>query len=150
MQLLQSKLADFGDLDFGTQPTITILRSPKATNMWFRPVLIGVPVGSTAPHHGLAPSIGVFLYLVSLVIIVGITIGVFFGVAFFLVRQPANVLVAQWPVSGAGGDIGSPPQRGLPRSSSAGTSGLAGSPAVEKARITSPSVPPAVSSPAPR
>jgi hypothetical protein len=149
LQLSQSKSAVLAEFAGKTQRTITVLRSPASA--WPLPALISasVPAISTAPHRGRAPSIGILLYLVSVALVAGATIGVFFGVAFSLVRQPANALTAERPVRGHGSTVVSVPQDGSPRGSGVILSGTKTMPATAKtARPLGPGVAPAITIPA--
>jgi hypothetical protein len=132
LQLSQSKSAVLAEFAGKTQRTITVLRSP--TSAWPLPALIsaGVPAISTAPHRRRAPSLGILLYLVSVALVAGATIGVFFGVAFSLVRQPANALIAERPVRGYGSSDVSLAEGGPPRGSGVILSGTKTTPATAK------------------
>jgi hypothetical protein len=123
------------------------------------PALIAAsgPSITTAPRRGFAPSVGIFLYLVSVAIVAAVTIGVFFGVAFSLLRQPANALVAEWLIRGRGSNIGTVPQGGLPRGGGAAPgnsdTAAAAAKAAQQVPFTAPAKPgpaTAVAGPAPK
>ena len=66
---------------------------------------------------GHASSTGVFLHLVSITLVAAATAGVFFGVAFSLLHEPASAMVEQWPVAGRVGGEGSGAPGGPPHGS---------------------------------
>ena len=86
-----------------------------------RPALIAAVAPSIlrAPRRGLEFSIGGSLYLVSIALLAAATVGVFFGIAFFLVRQSADAMVSVHPVGARVSDAATPPHRDLPRGAAA-------------------------------
>jgi hypothetical protein len=115
LQLAQRKSEVSGEF-YAETPTVPVFSSPDIASARLRPALIATsaPLKSRAPRCRLGPSTGVSFYLVSIALVAAATIGVFFGMAFALLRQPAIALAFEWPVHGRGSDVGSPPQGGLP------------------------------------
>ena len=120
MQLAQRKSEVLGEF-YATTPTIPVFPSPDAANGRLRPALIAIvaPSISRAPRRGLGSSIGGSLYLVSIALFAAATVGVFFGTAFFLLRQSADAMVSERPVGGRVSDVGTPPRAGSPRGGTA-------------------------------
>ena len=89
----------------------------EAASEWLRPALITAVAPSIlrAPRRGLGFSIGGSIYLVSIALLAAATVGVFFGIAFFQVRQSADAMVSVRPVGARVSDARTPPQRDLPR-----------------------------------
>ena len=123
MQLAEGKSEVSGEF-YAKKPTIPIY----ATSERLRPARIAAvgPSISRAPRHGLAFSIGGSLYLVSIALLAAATVGVFFGIAFFLLRQPTIALVSEPPAGARVNDVVTPAQGGLP-------SGGAAAPGASKA-----------------
>ncbi len=116
MQLAEGKSEVLGDF-YANMPTIPVYAASES----LRPALIAAVAPSIlrAPRRGLGFSIGGSLYLVSIALLAAATVGVFFGIAFFLVRQSADAMVSVRLVGGRVSDAGTPPQRDLPRGAAA-------------------------------
>ena len=125
MQLAQRKSEVSGEF-YATTPTIPVFTSPDAASGRLGPALITVvaPSISRAPLRSLGSSIGGSLYLVSIALLAAATLGVFFGVAFFLLRQSADAVVSERPVGGRVSDVGTLPQGSLPRAGAAAPEAL--------------------------
>jgi TPR repeat protein len=125
LQLAQGKSEVSGEF-YATTPTIPVFISPDAASGRLRPALITVvaPSISRAPLRSLGSSIGGFLHLVSIALLATATVGVFFGIAFFLLRQSADAMVSERPVGGRASDAGTLPQSGLPRSGAGASKAL--------------------------
>jgi hypothetical protein len=80
-----------------------------------RPALIA----AVAPSISRPPRHGGSLYLVSIALLAAATVGVFFGIAFFLSRQSADGMATVRPVAGQISDVGASPPGGLPRGGAA-------------------------------
>jgi TPR repeat protein len=102
-----------------------------------RPRLIAAvaPSISSAPHRALEFSIGGSLYLISIGLLAAATIGVFFGIAFFLLRQSTDAMASVRPSGGHVSDVVTPPRGGLLR-------GGAATPGVSKALTAIATTPP--------
>lgn len=124
MQLAQGKSEVSGEF-YAKTPTVAVFPSPNAARAWLRSALIAAAASLTsrAPRRGLGSSIGVSLYLVSIAFLAVATIGVFFGIAFSLLRQPANAVVCERPIRGRISDVGAPSHAGLPRAGAAAPGG---------------------------
>ena len=120
MQLTEGKSAVLGEF-YTKTPMVPAFPSPDAASEWLRPALIAAlaPSISRGPRCGLGFSIGGFLYLVSIALLAAATVGVFFGTAFFLVRQSADAMVSVHPVGARVSGAGTLPQRDLPRGATA-------------------------------
>lgn len=140
MQLLRSKLAVSGHLSTNSHLAARVLRSPDATSFWLRRALSSAdgPVLSAAPRRALAPSLAIFLHLVPVVIVAGVTVVVFFGVAFSLAWQPANTLVAGWLIRGDASDVGSAARGSLPRGGATSSNSVALPASAKTARPPAP------------
>ncbi len=116
MQLAEGKSEVSGQF-YAEMPTLPVYAASER----LRPALIAAvaPSISRAPRRGLGSSIAGSLYLVSIALLAAATVGVFFGIAFFLVRQSADAMVSVRPVAGQISDVGAPPQGGLPRGGAA-------------------------------
>jgi TPR repeat protein len=150
LQLAEGKSEVLGEF-YAKTPMVPAFPSPDAASEWLRPALIGAvaPSISRAPRCGLGFSIGGSLYLVSVALLASATVGVFFGIAFFLLRQSADAMVSVWPVGGHVSDVGAPPQGGLPRGGAAAPRGSTASTAIATtARTLRPNVAPATPGPA--
>jgi hypothetical protein len=116
-----------------------------------RPALIAAvtPSISRTPRYCLGFSIGGSLYLVSIALLATATVGVFFGIAFFLLRQSADAMVSVRPVGGRVSNVGTPPHGGLPHGGGAVSGASKASIAIAAtARPLRPDVAPATPSPA--
>ena len=151
MQLSQRGSGASSGLYAGMPCTIPDIPPPDTVSARLLPALIAVsgPSITTAPRRDFAPSIGIFFYLVSVAIVAAVTIGVFFGVALSLLRQPANALVAEWLIRGHGSNIGTVPQGGLPRGGGAAPANYDTAAAAAKAAQQLPSAAPDNSETAP-
>jgi hypothetical protein len=120
LQLAQGKSELSGEF-YATTPALPVFPSPDAASGRLRSALVAVvaPPISRVPRRGLGSSIGGSLYLVSIALVATATIGVFFGIAFFLLRQSANAMVSQEPVHARVSDVGAAPQGSLPRGAAA-------------------------------
>jgi len=116
LQLAEGKSEVLGEF-YANMPTIPVYAASES----FRPALIDAVAPSIlmAPRRGLGFSIGGSLYLVSIALLAAATVGVFFGIAFFLVRQSADAMVSVHPVGARVSDAATPPQRDLPRGAAA-------------------------------
>jgi len=113
------------------------------------PVPAGARTLTAASRRGPASSTGIFLYLVSVGLVAAATIGVFFGIAFSLLRQPANVPVSEWAIPGRGSDVATVPQGGVPRGGDASPGDPGTAPATAKpAQLLLPGAAPAAPHPA--
>lgn len=146
MQLTEGKSEVLGEF-YAKMPTIPVYAASES----LRPALIAAvaPSISRAPWCGLGFSIGGSLYLVSITLLAAATVGVFFGIAFFLLRQSADVMDSVRPVGGRVSDVKTPAQAGLPRDGAAapGTSKAATAMA-RTAQPVRPDVEPATPEPA--
>ena len=116
MQLTEGKSEVMGEF-YAKMSTIPV----HAASERLRPALIAAVAPSIlkAPRRALGFSIGGSLYLVSVTLLAAATVGVFFGIAFFLLRQSADAMVSVRPVGGRVSDVKTLPQRGLPRGAAA-------------------------------
>ena len=146
MQLAEGKSEVLGE-SYAKMPTIPVYAASER----LRPALIAAVAPSIlrAPRRGLGFSIDGSLYLVSIALLAAATVGVFFGIAFFLVRQSADAMVSVRPVGGRVSDAGTPPQRDLPRGGAAAPKTSKASTAIATtARPQRPDVAPATPGPA--
>ncbi len=120
MQLAEGKSEVLGEF-YAKTPMVPAFPSPEGASEWLRPALIGAVAPSIlrAPRRGLGFSIGGSFYLASIAFLAAATVGVFFGIAFFLVRQSADAMVSVHPVGARVSDAATPPQHDLPRGAAA-------------------------------
>jgi hypothetical protein len=99
-----------------------------------RPKLIaaGAPLIPGEPRPSLGPSIGVFLHLVSIALLAAVTIGIFFGIAFSLLRPPATPPLSEGLLRGHNGDVVTPPLDGSAAAGGAAFEGSKAAPAPAK------------------
>ncbi len=153
MHLVPRKSGVSGEF-YAIAPTVPVFPLPDVAGAWLRPALIAAgtplvgPLVSRAPRRGFGHSIGVVLYLMSVALLAAATIGVFFGLAFSLLRQPANALVSERPVGGRNSDAGTSPERGLPGAKGATLGGLKTAATAKTAQPMRPEVVPATPGPA--
>ena len=150
MQLAEGKLEVLGEF-YAKTPMVPAFPSPDAASEWLRPALIAVvaPSISRAPRRGLGFSIGGSLYLVSIALLAAATVGVFFGIAFFLVRQSTDAMVSVRPVGVRVSHAGTAPERDLPHGAAAALGASKGATAIATtARTLRPEVAPATPGPA--
>jgi TPR repeat protein len=116
LQLTEGKSEVLGEF-YAKMPTIPVYAASER----LRPALIAAvaPSISRAPRCGLGFSIGGSFYLVSIALLAAATVGVFFGIAFFLLRESADAMVSVRSVGGRVSDVGTSPQGGLPRGEAA-------------------------------
>jgi TPR repeat protein len=116
LQLAEGKSEVLGEFS-AEMPTIPVYAASER----LRPALIAAvaPSISRAPRCSLGFSIGGSLYLVSIALLSAATVGVFFGIAFFLLRQSADAMVSVRPVGARVSNAGTPPQGGLPHGAAA-------------------------------
>jgi hypothetical protein len=152
LQLAEGKSEALGEF-YAKTPMVPAFPSPDAASEWLRPALIA-PVAPSilrAPHRSLEFSIGGSFYLVLIALLAAATVGVFFGIAFFLVRQSAEAMVSVHPVGARANDAGTAPQRDLPRGAAAALGASKGATAIATtARLSRPVVAPATPGPAQR
>jgi hypothetical protein len=148
LQLAEGKSEVLGEL-YAEMPPIPVYAASER----LRPALIAAvaPSISRAPRCSLRFSIGGSLYLVSIALLSAATVGVFFGIAFFLLRQSADAMGSVRPVGGHVSDVGAPPQGSLPHGGAAAPRASKASTAIATtARPLRPDVAPATPGPAQR
>jgi TPR repeat protein len=146
LQLAEGKSEVSGKF-YAEMPTIPVYAASER----LRPALIAAvaPSISRAPRRGLGFSIGGSLYLVSVALLAAATAGVFFGIAFFLLRQSADAMVSVRPVGERISEVKTLPQGGLPRGGAAAPTASKASTAIPTtARPLRPDVAPATPGPA--
>jgi hypothetical protein len=146
LQLAEGKSEVLGE-SYATMPTIPVYAASER----LRPALIAAVAPSIlrAPRRGLGFSIGGFLYLVSIALLAVATAGVFFGIAFFLLRQNADATVSVRPVGARVSGAGTLPLRDLPRGAAAPPEASKGATAIATtARPLRPDIAPATPGPA--